>query len=543
MLSKSLMATRYRRIEKGGFGRWWLAGFVTACLLFTSCAEQGVISTRDDMLDLGTSTVVPISDPARDRVYLDSLEVATEPTPSESLSDVIEVPFGTVNSSANSPVDEELDPSSAKPVLPPDMVDSPSTPPMEPDPIGSPETKPDVLPNKDENVRYNRRYGNAIGASALGPHRLGGPLNTYRQSYRFEALASESVASFRWYNQYEGSQGAPRSGYYNQGSIVPISLEVRADDGQGFPDMSGAIYGNANIANTLNEPTYSNVIFSNLLPLTKGETYHIVLTNLSPDPKNNFSSTNHLWLLPEDVDGTNNQFALTDKQWALTYYDPSDEKWHDRDDYNDIVKSPSWDRRTSRNTPIGEVCLSGGACIGQGYVHGLAHYSDSHGHLRDVQGASQVRQRFTPNSTKQIQNLHLFGMRNGTPGGPLAIILKECVGSTLWEGTIDASDYPLPIAWHNGYGPSNFDWARVDMPEQRLLAGTEYCLEMSAPAGDPYWIKSMEHGGSSLFTCAAKFCDGYSQYSSDGGLTWNNSTIWGSPSTYADLSFFFDVID
>jgi len=523
-------------------------------VMLVGCAEQALVSdpvidtpsldrAAEDSSQSDSGNVITVSDESNQTVTTQPTSTVPENEISIGAGPVVPTTDDQVkNPGVNTtPIATSTDPKTETAATGPTGPETTTPDPADPTSVDPDPTDP--VPPVTPTPTAAKLYGNAVGASALGPHRLGGPLNTYRQSYRFEAPASDTVASFRWYNQYEGSQGSPKSGYYNQGSVVPVHIEIFADDGNGFPDMSGQTYGETDVANTLDTPTYAQVSFINLKPLMKGHTFHIVMTNTSPDPENNFSSTNHLWLLPEDVDGTNNQWALTDKQWALTYFDPSDGKWHDRDDYNDIVKSASWDRRTSRNTPIGEVCLAGGDCIGQGYVHGLGHSNASYGHLREVQGNNSVRQRFTPTKTIQVKDISLFGMRNGDPSGPLSISLTECDSTTLWTGMIAASAYPTPIMWHNGFGPSNFDWAKASMPVLTLQSGTDYCVDISAPAGDPYWIKSMEHGGSSLFTCAAKFCDGYSQYSSDGGSTWNNWTIWGSASTYADLSFFFEIVE
>ncbi|QUM75963.1 putative Ig domain-containing protein [Moritella sp. 24] len=399
-------------------------------------------------------------------------------------------------------------------------------------------------------------YGQSWGSAALGPQRLGGPLNTYKQSYRFEATSSSAPVKFLWENQ-NGTGGT--SSFYHAGDLVPVTFEIKGDDGFGFPDENGPSFGIAKRDNLLSDPSFLPVFFSNTSALTAGNIYHIVLTNTSPDPVNNFVSTNHLWLqhAESEVDtpasgtgGGNDQYAATDMQWGLTYFGEGyngsstgdgDLRWHNREDY---IISKDWDYRTARNTPIGEICLANGDCMGQGYINGLSHEATQYKHQQHVQGSEMVRQVFTPQDTLDVNSVALHGWRDGNPSGPLTYTLKECSGAVLATGSMPASEFDEPIIWHNGSAPSNPTWGEAQMTQVTLNAGTQYCLEFSAPPGDAYMFHAMEQGGSGdLFSCETIFCDGYAQESDTNGSNWNDWPTWGTPSKNADLAFFLRVVD
>ena len=142
-------------------------------------------------------------------------------------------------------------------------------------------------------------YGSGLSADALYNIPLGGSMYDppYRPnvSWRFRAQHTGLLKSVRPYLIFVEGPGDP--GNYSSGDGGTVLVQIQTDDGTANHFPSGTVLA----AFLYTTPKMGGILplitFPGPLPqLQAGILYHLVFSNTSPDPYNNFVSLNHLWL-------------------------------------------------------------------------------------------------------------------------------------------------------------------------------------------------------------------------------------------------------
>lgn len=349
-------------------------------------------------------------------------------------------------------------------------------------------------------------YGSGIAADSLNNTQVGGRFDS-QVAYRFRSTQSSALQSVGVY-----IVGPEKSGY-GGGTGGTIQVSVRPDDGtlDHFPtntilssvDVVGPVSGANNV-----------YAFPSPAMLENGRLYHIVFTNVDPEPTVNFVSVDGLFVYDEQ---TIWQPAFLNTDWANLFR----------------VDDGSWTamRGTGEGTttPILQLNYASGVSSGMGYIE---VWSDA---AKEISGNYRVREAFTvTGNDRQVSSVSLRLARiSGSQ--PLMVALESADGTQLWEGTIPASAFPLGDK--NSGGSTR--WATLELPGAfRLVAGRSYRLVLSSEQETTYSIFPVREGIAYGYAESTVFADGSAQF--DDGSGWAAfHPSWRGPLDQSDLQFYF----
>ncbi len=86
---------------------------------------------------------------------------------------------------------------------------------------------------------------------------------------------------------------ASKSGY-NAGTGGTLLIQLETDDGSSAHNPSGVVLGSATIPNP--SANFPEVALSSAPQLTAGNLYHLVFTNIDPNPTANYVSVDELYM-------------------------------------------------------------------------------------------------------------------------------------------------------------------------------------------------------------------------------------------------------
>ncbi len=360
-------------------------------------------------------------------------------------------------------------------------------------------------------------YGNGIAGESLTNLRLGTDVN-YEAAIRFRALYSGPLASFR--NFWVFGTG------YAAGSGGKIQIQLRTDDGTSNHGPSSTvlaslIYDTVNVDDTgLGGRYFKMLSFASPLPtLTAGQIYHLVYTNIDPDPVNNYVSLDGLL----DRSGlTPQQPRFDDLGWSFLTRFTSQTAW----------KVPGSSSPRSTTTPILELLYADGSTQGCGYMEVWVN------DRRPISTTAKVSEIFQVSTNDRNVNSVAVRVTRITASAILQIqLLDEATSTVLASGTVDGS----LISDDAGKPTKNGTWASISFPQLTLTTGTKYRLVLSATSGsfDTFPIRD---GQSYYFSAPTCFRDGWAEYDSGDGSGWHQWMNGGTPSKEGDLKFWFNVV-
>lgn len=341
-------------------------------------------------------------------------------------------------------------------------------------------------------------YGPGVSADALNNTRIG-TAQGYKDDYRFRADHSGTLKSFRVYVIWSYSKDG-----YHEGDGGTLKFELRTDDGTSSHKPSNSILATVIHDDPLNKGSFPLINFANSPTLQKDQIYHIVVTNIHPDPVNNYVSMDHTFV----YNPTN----------------PMQPKFNDLD-WAEMQASNTQDWYVRRNnTPILALYYGDGHTQGYGYMETWV------GADRPASGNQKFRERFTVSGgTRSISELNIR-LRRDSGNDPLTYVLKTQSGTVIQQGTIPAANITTA---------TNPEWTKTTFSSKQLVNGQSYFLEFSAPGTSVYEAYPVRYGNSYNFPASTYFADGYAEYTSDGS-TWYGWMQWGvNDRKEQNLQFYF----
>lgn len=344
-------------------------------------------------------------------------------------------------------------------------------------------------------------YGAGIGSDGLANTVVGGPAGNI-VSYRFRAGHSGSLQQIHVYL-------IPNHVGYSAGTGGQLQVTVNPDDGTAAHNPSSTVLASYLLANPLaatpsiNFPVF---VFSTPPSLTEGQLYHIVFTNVDPNPAANYISVDALYYANPN---TPSQPTVSDIDSAVLL-GGANGTWGTRRGY----------------TPILELDYQDGFSELNGYMEVWI------GAPQSISGSSAVRETITVSPAQK--NVASVSIRVARVSGsdPLIVTLENGDGTMIEQGQISADQ--LPTA--NSYG-----WVTYSFSSAHTLAGgLTYHLQLTSAATSTYQTFPIRKGLAYGFKNTTYFPDGYAQFNQSG--LWVGWTQWGvSNRTDSDLQFYFGL--
>ncbi len=314
-------------------------------------------------------------------------------------------------------------------------------------------------------------------------------------SYRFRAERSGALAGFRayWLNQdFPGYGGGT-------GGTIRVSVEA---DNAGVP--SGSVLASTDVVHPASD--FPLLKFPAPPALSAGVLYHLVFTNIDPNPRVNFVSVDCIWTAttfsPRQPGRSNEDFAVLEK-----------------------LGTGAWTEQ-SRYTPILDLTYGSGAHQGQGYME-----------IEDtplaISGAnSMVRERITVSGGDRVVTGAAVRVARTSGTGNLVMRLEDSSGSLIDSFVVSAGSVPTLSTG----GTASGVWVSGSFSAPRTLVnGATYHLRLSTDSSTSLWTRGIQQGSSYGFDPATYFADGVLQATTNGGSSW--STVPGLGDR-GDLQFY-----
>jgi hypothetical protein len=351
------------------------------------------------------------------------------------------------------------------------------------------------------------RAGSLVQADALGNTVIGGPYRTVL-AFRFRATWTGSVAAVRVYviRNVNGRTG------YSEGNLGAVQVTLQADSGR-----TPHVPVGRSLATVRFRPAdrgfFPLLRFAKPAHVVAGRLYHVVFSNVDPDPVRNYVSINALYSESRLGRGP----AVPD---GLAVAEG------DRGDGGSTVWQPRRSRPHEYYLPIIDVV--GG---GKGQHDGLGYMEvwDP----KPIGAAAKVRQLLhAPGGrTTRVDGAWLRVRRRGATGASLVLRLERPDGQALASATLAPGDVPS-----GGAG-----WVHVRFSKPASLApDSDFALTASAAAASSYEAFPIRKGTGFGFDPKTFFDDGYAQFNDGGG--WTGWEQWGAQDRRnSDLQFALDV--
>lgn len=324
-------------------------------------------------------------------------------------------------------------------------------------------------------------YGVPLAAVTLANVEIG---RDHRQlSYRFQAAQSALLDNVRVYVKVGPG--------YSLGDGGMIRVDLESDDGTSQHTPSGKSLASATITQLQSGPFNRVLTFGSPVALTAGTLYHLVFSNPSSAPTQNFSSLNDIMFSGNPVASQLSDVAV------LTTADGS----------------AGWSQ-FGNHLPIFALSYSNGTTQGQGYIDAIAD-GPATGH---VTGQNRAREVIAVHGAAQsAAQVSVFARAAGTAAS-LHIRLENAGQQAMAEGD---------VALQN----TDFDWVTFTFPApQTLASGQTYNLVLSADQGQVDIIP-VQAGSASGFNVPTLFTDGTYQLA--------NGNAFATAGLNLQMQFFF----
>ncbi|HEX7300479.1 MAG TPA: hypothetical protein VF257_15890 [Solirubrobacteraceae bacterium] len=354
---------------------------------------------------------------------------------------------------------------------------------------------------------FEQRSGSLIQADALGNTVIGGPDRT-SLSFRFRATWTGSVAALRFYI-IKNVNG--RTGYSEgDGGVMRVSLQADSGRSPHVPAgrrLASATFRAAGVGN------FPLVRFGKPARVVAGRLYHVVFSNIAPDPVRNFVSINAMYSASRLGRGPSVPDGLAvlegDRgRGGATF-------WH-----------PRRSRPHEYYLPILDVV---GGRPGQHDGVGYMEVWDP----KPIGGDAMVRQllRVRADGAGRADGVWLRVRRDSGADTSLVVRLEQQDGHALASATVAPSSVPT----------SDPGWVHVRFSSPvSLSAGTDLALTLSAADTSAYEAFPIRKGTDYGFDRQTFFDGGYAQFNDGSG--WVGWDQWGGHDRrISDLQFALDV--
>jgi hypothetical protein len=347
--------------------------------------------------------------------------------------------------------------------------------------------------------------GPRLGADALANTPIGGPFGT-TLAFRFRSTWSGSVTGVRFYVvvNFGGAQG------YSGGDGGTLRVSLVADGDSGLP--SATALASAMLRPDMDAISFPLVRFDLPPRVEAGRDYHIVFTNTSPNPAQNYISVNALVgrsggaappplpvagavLLGDSTDG-----GATPANWR------------------------------GRSQSPGEVYLPilDVAGAGNGQHLGLGYMESWISNPKPIDSLAAVRELFTYRRSRPARLLEALVRvrRTGDHVGPLSVRLEDPDGRTLAVSNVPGAGVPSDVA----------GWVTATFRKPPLLRKGRKLALVLRSAGGTFEAFPLRKGSAFGFDGGTVFSAGYAQFSRSG--SWRGWDQWGQPNRAdGDLQF------
>jgi hypothetical protein len=348
--------------------------------------------------------------------------------------------------------------------------------------------------------------GSLVQADALGNTVIGGDDRT-ALSFRFRATWTGTVKALRFY-VIKNVNG--RSGYSN-GSMGTLRVALETDSGGRRHVPSGK-----RLASTTFRPAdrgfFPEVRFGKPAHVEAGRLYHVVFSNVDPDPERNYVSINALYSGSRLGQGP----KVPDDLAVLE---------GDRGGGGAIYWAPRRSEPSEYYLPILDVVGGGGQHLGIGYMEVWDP--------KPIGGDAQVRQLLRTRSGKstRVDGVWLRVQRDSGAGDGLTISLGRASGGSLASATVAPGKVPSSAP----------GWVHVAFSKPATLPpSTDLALTLSASGSSSYEAFPIRKGTHYGFDRTTVFESGYAQFNDGGG--WVGWDQWGGhDERTSDLQFALDV--
>ncbi len=346
-------------------------------------------------------------------------------------------------------------------------------------------------------------YGPGLGSDSLANTVVGGPFGNI-VSYRFRAEHTGLLQQIHVYL-------VPNHTGYSAGTGGSLKVTLNTDDGTAAHNPSNIVLASYLLTNPLAATPSINFpifVFSAPPSLVEGQLYHIVFTNVDPNPTENYIS----------VDAMYYAYPTTPSQPTISDLD-----------FAELLKGPggTWVPRKGY-TPILQLDYEDGYKELNGYMEVWV------GAPQNISGSAKVRQTMTVSGdSKSVSSVSIRAARV-SGSDPLIVTLLNGNGTVIEQGEIPATSFPLT-------SPASYTWSTYKFSSAHALAlGQSYFLQFSAPSSSVYEAFPIRKGMAYGFANTTYFPDGYAQFNSSG--SWVGWTQWGVTNrTDGDLQFYFSL--
>ena len=354
------------------------------------------------------------------------------------------------------------------------------------------------------------RPGSLVAADTLANTRIGGPYGT-ALAFRFRAGWTGAMRGVRFYVIVDNRR---RQGY-SGGTFGRLRVALLRDSGTPRHRPRGRALAAAEITPSRAD-LWPLVRFARPPHVRAGRLYHVVFTNVDPDPTRNYVSINALLssghgeprprmpgglavLLGESADGA------TVRRWR-----------------------PREERADERYVPILDVAGGGRhQHLGIGYMEVWVTAP------RPIGGDAEVRQLLTLGGrrARTIRGAWLRVQRAARTTAPLELRIESADGAHLAQATVAARRISTRFP----------EWVHVRFRRPvSAPPGTTIALTASADEAGAYRTFPLRKGTDFGFDARTLFAGGYAQYSAGG--RWRGWTQWGERDRRdSDLQFALDV--
>ena len=335
-------------------------------------------------------------------------------------------------------------------------------------------------------ARAQSYYGAPWGADDLSNITIGQYLGR-KASYRIKAAHTGTTDGIRFYfiDVIPG---------YATGDGGDILIEIQTDDGTEDHLPSGTALASYTVYDPMDE-TFPYIPLS--ADLVEGDLYHIVFSNVDPDPVSNYISIDDIYI------------------WNPT--SPMQPMISDEDLAVLLKRAANWDWELyNHHTPIYSLEYTDGYAQGMGYMDGKTSYT------KTIDDTNRVRQSFTVSGGDRAIADANVRVKKVNGGGDLSVRLEEGGGSLIEEGTIPEADIDTVMCWV-GY---QFSHAYL------LEDGQDYHVVLYSGGGE-YSMNPIQQGTYYGFHEDTVFDDGRMWYDDGGG--------WQAFSFDGDMQFYFTL--
>jgi hypothetical protein len=352
--------------------------------------------------------------------------------------------------------------------------------------------------------------------------------------YAPNANSNTSIA-YRIRSEHDGPLKAIRTFFiwssaragYQSGTGGQIQVQVQTDDGTSNHYPSGtalaSLVYHPPVTSSASSDHFPLLTFASPPTLSAGQLYHIVFTNIDPNPKANWVSLDGLWMwrsfTPEQPTKPNTDLAVLERgadfnqgAWGL----------YTRGAGNSI-------------TPCLELDFEG-AAQGQGYIQGFGAPDAGFVNPKPITGAQQVREVFTLTGTAKVVSSISVRVNRTSGSSPLSLRVEKTDGTVLGQGSA-----LVPMGGAATSSSNGESWVKALFPGPiTLLPNVTYRLVLTSPTDTVHATHVLQKGSDYGFQAGTYFPGGHAEFNDGSG--WRGWDLWGIPNVMTtDLQFFFEV--